>query len=391
MRQRVMGLVVFAVSSILFLAAGELLMQLYLPARYYVWPPNFQHSFRPPPEVIHGVSSPAQLTINAFGLRGDPLSDDEQYRLLTVGASTTICVYLDDAKVWPYLVQQRLNDVLGPETVWVGNAGRPGHSTPQHLLQVEKLLEQYPEIDAVVLLIGIADLLVDLSATIDAPPVFEEGTDGALRRAFSIFPDWDAESPWYTRNVIGRAVRLRNWHPLPIERDGVFAMDEQADFVKMIREFRAAASLFRQTPPDLSKQLAVYVRNLDAIVEAAREADRRVIFLTQPALWKPGMSQAERALLWGGGTDFFHAGRGKEYYSEEVLADAMRLYNDALLEVCQKRGAECVDMASALPRTTKVFYDDAHFTEFGAAMLADRLAEYLLATEPLNQMRSSEH
>ena len=388
MRHRVMGLVVLVASSIFLLAVGELLMWLYLPAQYYVWPPNFRRTFQPSPGVIHGVSFPAELTINAFGLRGDPLSDDEQYRLLTVGASTTICVYLDDSKTWPYLLQQRLNDALGPKTVWVGNAGRPGHSMPQHVLQVEKLLEQYPELDALVLLIGSADVLIDLSATIDAPPVFEEGPNGALRRAFSVYPDWVAESPWYARNVIGRVARLRNWHPLPLERDGVFGMDEKAAFVAMIREFRAAASSIRQKAPDLSSELSTYVRNVHAIVDRAERSGRRVIFLTQPMLWKPGMSQEELALLWGGGTNFFNAGPGKEYYSAEVLAETMTLYNDALVEVCEKRGVECVDMASALPRTVKVFYDDAHFTELGAAMVADRLAEYLRSTEPLSRMGS---
>ncbi len=387
MRQRVMGLVVFVVSSIFFLAIGELLMRLYLPAQYYIWPPNFRRTFQPEPGVIHGVSFPAQLTINAFGFRGDPMSHDEQYRLITVGASTTICVYLDDSKAWPFLVQQRLNDVLGPKAVWVGNAGRPGHSMPLHVLQVEKLLEQYPEVDAVVLLIGIAEVLIDLAATIDPSPVFKRDPNAALRRAFSVYPDWDAESPWYLRNVIGRAARLRNWHPLPLQRDGVFAMDEKAEFVTINRAFRASAASFRRKVPDLSSELSRYVRHINAIVDHAERADRRVIFLTQPTLWKPGMTEEESALLWGGGTNFFRAGLGKEYYSAEVLAQAMTLYNNALAEVCQKRGAECVDMARALPKTASVFYDDAHFTELGAALVADRLTEYLLATEPLSQMR----
>jgi lysophospholipase L1-like esterase len=387
MRRRAVGLVVFVVSSIFFLALAELLSWLYLPTNYYVWPPNFRRSFRPSPDVIHGVSSPSQLTINESGFRGEPLSDDERYRLLTIGASTTICVYLDDSKAWPYVLQGRLNGELGAGTVWVGNAGRPGHSTPQHVLQVEKLLEQYPEIDAVVLLSGINDLLIALSATIDSPPVFDEGPNGALRRAFSVFPDWDADSPWYARNVIGRVARLRMWSPLLLKRDGVFAMDEKADFVKMIRAYRAAASSFRRTAPDLSVELARYLRNVNAIIDRAERAGRRVIFLTQPTLWKPGMTPAESALLWGGGTDFFHAGPGKEYYTAEVLGETMKLYNDALRDVCRKRGVECVNMANMLPKTRQVFYDDAHFTEYGAAMVAERLAEYLLANEPLRQMR----
>jgi lysophospholipase L1-like esterase len=382
-----MGLAVLVVSSVFLLALGELLMWLYLPAHYYVWPPSFRRTFDPPPAIIHGVSFPSELTINAFGFRGDPLSDDEKQRLLAIGASTTICVYLDDSKAWPYLLQQRLNEALGPKAAWVGNAGRPGHSTPQHILQVEKLLEQHPQIDTVILLVGVNDQLIDLSNTIGKSPVFESGPDAGLRRAFSIYPDWDAESPWYLRNVIGRAARLRNWHPLPLQRGGVFAMDEKAEFVAVIRRYRAAASRFRRKAPDLTRRLAVYRSNLNALVDRAEDAERRIIFLTQPTLWKAGMSEEEKALLWGGGPGFLRAGPGREYYSAEVLAETMALYNDAVLDVCRQRGVECVDLASSLPRTDEVFYDDAHYTELGSAMVADRVAEYLLAREPMSGMR----
>jgi lysophospholipase L1-like esterase len=378
-----MGLAVVVVSSVVFLAVGELLMRRYLPAGYYVWPPHFTRTFDAPPGVIPGVTHPAKLTINAFGLRGDPLPDEAAYRLLTIGASTTICVYLDDSKAWPYLLQQRLNQRLGAGAVWVGNAGRPGHATPQHILQVEKLLAQHPQVDAVILFVGIADQLVDVSNTIRKSPSFASGHNDALRRAFSMYPDWDAESPWYLRNVIGRVARLRDWHPLPIQHDGVFAMDSEARFVTTIRGYRAAASRIRTSAPDLSEELAVYRRNLDAIVDRAVAAERRIIFLTQPTFWRAEMSPAEEALLWAGGPTFFHAGPGQEYYSTAVLAETMARYNDVVLEVCRDRGVECVDIASSLPKTAEVFYDDAHYTERGSAMVAERVAGYLLGSEPL--------
>ena len=91
--------------------------------------------------------------------------------------------------------------------------------------------------------------------------------------------------------------------------------------------------------------------------------------------------------IWGGGTNFFRAGPGKEYYSAEALAETMAVYNDILIGICRERGVECVDMESALPKTAKVFYDDAHYTELGASLVADRLAEYLLDTEPLSEMQ----
>ena len=66
----------------------------------------------------------------------------------------------------------------------------------------------------------------------------------------------------------------------------------------------------------------------------------------------------------------------------------MKIYNQALLGVCEARGVECVDLAEMVPRNEEVFYDDAHFTERGSAIVAARLAEYLLVSAPLSQLRA---
>jgi hypothetical protein len=62
----------------------------------------------------------------------------------------------------------------------------------------------------------------------------------------------------------------------------------------------------------------------------------------------------------------------------------MQLYNDALLEVCRERSADCLDVAAQLPRNAEIFYDDAHYTEEGSRRLARLVADHLLAREPLN-------
>jgi len=381
------GALLIVLSSLFFLVLSELVLSFYLFERYYVWPPNFERSFNPPPEVIHGISFPSRFTISPDGFRGDPMSKEAEYRLLAIGGSTTICTYLDDSKTWPYLLQQNLNAALGPDRVWVGNAGRPGHSTRQNTLQVEKLLGQHPEIDGVILILGANDLMVALPDTISQPVVFDDDPNGMLRRSFAVFPDSAVDSPWYARNVIGRFARLRSWHPLPLQKDGVFALDEKGEFVRVMRSYRKSASRIIPTLPDISDFVAIYVRNLHTIVDHVERMGRRVIFVTQPMLWKDQMSQSELDLLAFGGPNFFRMGHGKPFYSTAALAKAMAIYNDALLEVCRSREVECVDMAAMLPRTAQVHYDEAHYTEFGSAIVARRMAEYLLGSKPLSELR----
>ena len=176
---------------------------------------------------------------------------------------------------------------------------------------------------------------------------------------------------------------------MPLKKDGVFSMDAKGEFYSVVRGYRKAASVYRQKLPDISGAVRKYTRNLELIVDRAASAERRVIFLTQPTVWRDGMTQAERDLLWAGGTDFFHLKRGKPYYSAEALAEAMALYNEALLDVCAKRGVDCLDLAEQVPRTVDTFYDDAHFTEAGADIVATQVADYLLQTEPFVELQGN--
>jgi lysophospholipase L1-like esterase len=378
-RLRIQQFALFAASFLFLLALVEALLRIGASEDFHVWPPHFQRTFRV--EHIDGVSIPSALTINAQGMRGDLLNPSARYRLLAVGGSTTISVYLDDSVAWPYQLQTRLNAKLGAGATWVGNVGRPGHTTTQHLLQVEKLLAQHPQIDAVLLLIGANDLLIPLGWGI-APPSKkpDTSTHARLRAAFSDFPGQDADAPWYLRNAVGRLWRLRSW--LPVTQLPV--MDEAASFMQRVRRHRERSGRLLPAMPDLSDFLADYVRRVNQIIDIVERAGVRPILLTQPVLWRPGLTEEEHKLLWMGGPAIDRLSDGADYYSVEALMAGMQAYNDALLGVCRARGVECVDLASALPKTTRVFYDDAHFTNHGATRVAEHLARYLLARDPLD-------
>jgi lysophospholipase L1-like esterase len=360
-----------------------------LPDGFFVWPPDFTATFDAGDVIRHGVEFPGKLTINSNGMRGDLPSDSTEFRVLAIGGSTTICVYLDDSKVWPYLVQERINDALGEEVAWVGNVGRPGHSTDEHVLQVEKLLAQDPEIDAVVLLVGINDLLRFLPRA--KKPNQKSSWEmldpqAKLRRAFSLFPGWDDDTPWYLRNFVARTWHFLTWHPLPLHGEGgVRPMDEKGEWVAYLRRHRARASVLLPELPDLRIGIEHYVENLNRIVDAAREEGVRVVFVTQPTLWRAGLSLAAKETLWAGGPPWNEMRYGDPYYSAEALADGMKQYNDALMDVCRGRQLECLDAAAVMPRNVDVFYDDTHFTEHGSALLAGLLADHLLERHLLHR------
>ncbi len=364
------------------LAIAELGLRLSLSDGYYVWPPNFRERFAPDVNVLKGASEQSSLTINAQGMRGDPLPGDQRYQLLAIGGSTTICAYLDDADAWPRVVQERLEGELGAGSVWVGNVGRPGHTTAQHQLQLEKLIAQYPKIDAVLMLVGINDMLVRVSLLRDPVALPSAGSDQELHRAFSVFPGWDAGSPWYRRTAISRFLVARRWR-LPGERAEGPLVDTWGDFIGRSRDYRRQTTSFLPELPGMSEGLGGYEKSLNGIVDAAQAAGVRLIFLTQPTLWREGLSPEENARLWMGGPRFDRLAPGVEFYSVHALADGMAQYNQTLLRVCRERGVECIDVASQLPRDGTVYFDDAHYTVKGSRQLAQVVADYLRAQPPL--------
>jgi lysophospholipase L1-like esterase len=138
--------------------------------------------------------------------------------------------------------------------------------------------------------------------------------------------------------------------------------------------------VIRNTLPDLSAGLDEYSNNLNAIVDIAEAHNVRLILMAQPTFWRPDLTQEEKDLLW-----FGWGPKRSFFYSIESLADGISAYNQRLLEVCQQRQVECVDLANALPKDTTVFYDDVHFNESGAQRVSKVVADYLLQRFPFSR------
>jgi hypothetical protein len=131
--------------------------------------------------------------------------------------------------------------------------------------------------------------------------------------------------------------------------------------------------------------LTEYRENLTEIVDVAQRHGVRLVFVTQPTIWRSNLPEGMRALLWLGGEGRFQVKSDRTYYTVEVLADVVEQYNGVLRELSEERGVECVDLAAEFPKDTTVFYDDCHFNENGARVVAKVLAEYFMSQEPLDR------
>lgn len=353
------------------LLVAELVLRLIsaAPYPYAVWPPRLHKVFRPDPRILPGISGESRFWTSSAGLRGDEFSSEQRYRILVFGGSATECLYLDQDEAWPQILQQRLTAATRAP-VWVGNSAVSGRSSPHHVVQVEHLLPQYPRIDAILLFVGVNDFLKRLEAGDRYTPDLPQ--EELMRWAFFQRPfGWSVDATAIARLYARHRAMLR------FQREPLFQDDEGRVYARW-RANRRAATRLRDELPDLTVALAAYARNLNAIVDLAQLSGVRVLFVTQPSLWRPGLTSEARDLLWTGGIGNYRHGKDREYYSVDALAAGMSRFNERLLELCRERGVECIDLAPRIPKDPSVFYDDVHFNERGARAVADALFEEVL-------------
>jgi lysophospholipase L1-like esterase len=244
------------------------------------------------------------------------------------------------------------------------------------------LAPRVPDLDAVLLLVGVNDLTLRLAQDESYDPAYLErpgAEEHHLRRTFSVLPASVNDSlPFFKRTALWRAARAFK-HALAA---GESAQDRAGLVYETWRKHRRRASRIRPGLPDLDPALEEYARNLESIVALARERTVRLILVTQPVLWRPELPEEARNLLWLGGVGDFQNDEGCEYYSVEALAEGMRRYNAVLLEIARIHGVEVVDLAAAVGGDPALFYDDAHFNAAGARVVAETIAAHLIANPP---------
>ncbi|MFQ5863209.1 MAG: SGNH/GDSL hydrolase family protein [Candidatus Brocadiales bacterium] len=383
-RENILRAILILFGSFTALAVGEIGLRILYPCqnKYYVWPPNLRRDLDPVPDWIPGVRGKARFYINSQGIRADEFSDDQQYRIIAIGGSTTECVYLDQTEAWPYVLQEKLNS-LAVCNVWVGNVGKSAANTRDHILQMNYMLPQYHNIDAVIFLVGINDFMHRLRQGVSYNHNFLNKPDWEQRQmghTFSIFP----ATSFYERMAIWHFARQVK--PLYLGWLKDLIQDKNGRYVVKNRQRRKNASKILDKMPDLTSALEEYGSNLIKLIDIAKANSVRLIFMTQPSIWRQDLTPQEEGLLWLATFPEKKGGRGMYYtYTKEALNEGMKKYNNTLVEVCKLRGIECIDLASRVPKNTAAFYDDAHFNENGSRIVADTIYKYLSGKEPFTK------
>ncbi len=153
---------------------------------------------------------------------------------------------------------------------------------------------------------------------------------------------------------------------------------DNASFYPERRRLRRAGPVSSLPPLDTS--VREYGLRIGRLADECRARDRHCLFMTQPALWRDGLTPAETASLWLGWLGPQGAERG--YVSVGELRVAMDRLNAELLRVTQVNGVAAFDLAAAVPRSGTYFYDDCHYTDEGAKAIAAAIAAHLRTAKP---------
>lgn len=381
-------LVLVGIAAIaLTLGIAELVLRAMLPAstRYLVHFPTSTTVFTPSPAFVPGVADTARFVTNAFGIRGPEFGPDSaEFRILAVGGSTTECAALDGPETWPAVVGEALPRTTVGQRVWVGNAGRSGLMSRDHVVEFKYFVPQLPRIDVLIVLVGINDVTSALRQGFGyrrPPPITDSIAERAqVSRTFIETPGpfhrpatdflLGGDAPWYKATALWQLAKRARVRFGP----ATLVQDPDGRVYETWRSHRRSAPRFLDSLPDLSEALEEYRYNLNQLADLAARNHAGLVLMTQPVLWARTLSDSAQALLWLGGTGDFQEEAGHEYFTASSLRGAMNRYNTVVLDVCAARRLHCVDLASQIAADTRWFYDDTHFTEAGARLVGQIVA-----------------
>lgn len=345
--------------------------------RYYVWAPGARMRLEIDTTTLPTLEPIAEHAINSDGERGGEAPPDAgTYRVLVVGGSAAECYYLDQASQWPSVLEKALSSPenlarLGARRVHVGNIAR-SLVTCRHVDRIlEKTLDRYSKLDAIVFLVGASDVVTWMEqgtpATIDESPI-------PASQVFAQHPEppfgWNPKQAALRR--IASSAKRRLLKPVEVrERAGKRLAD--------VRAMRAAATTLITTPPDPEPMLDNFEKWFERCLVRARAKAPLVLAVRQPWLEKRFTPEEER-WLWSYAVGRPYHQKCTTYFSHEAAWQLLRAVDRRADEVARRLDIPQLDLMPLLPADFATWYDEQHHTPAGCRLVGEAVATALVST-----------
>ncbi len=282
-----------------------------------------------------------RMTHDEFGYRGPKFNikkSENAFRIVAIGGSTTYTEKVNnDKETYPAQLEKKLR-ALGYNQVEVINAGVPGYTSWESLINLQfRVLYLSP--DLVIVYHGVNDAHARL-----VDPKRYVGDNSGYRL------DWqDPPSEWYNGiDTVRIATRL--FHPSEFS-DGVSQFAIRPDVYTQYRPSPISKyKLIKKNPPRYFEQ------NLANMIGIARINGFGIMFAT-----------------WAGNPGL------KDYISKKAYKRAISEHNKVITELGPKYGVPVFDFAAKMPTTDcrSCWADGRHVTAEGAAIKAALFAEFI--------------
>jgi lysophospholipase L1-like esterase len=367
----------------LLVAGAELAARWWLRYRatYYVFPPGLRIDVRPDPKSYPQLDRSVRFEVNRDGERGDevPRSARGLYRILVAGGSMAECYLLDQDTSWPGALHRLLErperlERLAASRVHVGNIAHSGMGSAALDLVLERVLPRYPRLQAILILVGVSDVLhwLELGAPPHTPP------PPVTSELFRCHP----EGPfgWKPRqSALGHLLtRLRRRWLRPVE-----VHDRAGGWMANATAMRARAKEVLTTVPDPAPMLDDFERHLRRLLQNAERHADRVIVVRQPWLDKD-YTPEEAAQMWHGAVGIPWQEEVTTYFSLSTCSTLLALLDARAAAVADALAVEQIDLRPVL-RSTETYYDCFHLTPAGARVVAKVVAAAILR-QPLESV-----
>ena len=182
-----------------------------------------------------------------------------------------------------------------------------------------------------------------------------------------------------SRIVLGHAERLK---PKPLVRLESLLLNGVLEHGPFYSDLRANTPPVEYVEVRNFPSLASFRRNMLGIVEAVKSDNTRLVFATQPFLYRNDLSVDERDVLYFAAN--FCLVAEDQTANMQSMIRGMNLFNDAIRAIADEHRVPLMDLEARIPKSLQYFLDDVHYTEAGNTLVAESFFEYLSTNELLD-------
>lgn len=358
----VKNILVLFISLILVLGVCEIILRVYNPLGFRIKGDKIILPVNKKEIIYHEGSGKLDPVVvhqrNSLGFRGPepPGNFPDWLTIVAVGGSTTECFDLAEDKTWPHVLAEKLTP--GFKSAWVNNAGFCGYSTFGNIILVKDFMVKLkPKV--LIFLVGINDIGVGEAREYDTR--LKTLNFRSLERMLASLANY-SELAAASLNI------YRYYFPKSVmavaARDmGEIDLKSYSNLEVTIDRKQAIKQLHQE------KYLKPFGERIQELITLSREHGMEPVFLTQPVLYGPGVDDLTGINL--------AALRVANDLNGDLGWEVLELYNDVVRQRGREAGVLVIDLAREMPKNSAYYYDLMHYTNAGAALVADIVAAQL--------------